>query len=42
MTRLIVDIAVGTLVAAGGAYATRNLLSPGPAGNATLYAYSAS
>ncbi len=38
MTRLIVAIAVGILVAAGGAYVTESLLNPTP-GNASVYSY---
>lgn len=38
MTRLIVAIAVGIMIAAGGAFAMESLLSSTP-GNASTYAY---
>ena len=37
MIRLIVAIAVGIPVAAGGAYTTQSLPNLAPAGNATVY-----
>ena len=39
MIRLIVAIAVGIPVAAGGAYATQSLPNLAPAGNARVYSY---
>jgi hypothetical protein len=41
MTRVIAAIAVGILVAAAVAYATRSLLNPAPA-NASVYSYDGS
>jgi hypothetical protein len=42
MIRLIVAIAVGIPVVAGGAYAPQSLPNSAPAGNATVYTYSGS
>jgi hypothetical protein len=42
MTRLIVAIAVGIPVAAGGAYAPKSLPNLASAGNATVYPNSGS